>query len=257
MESTNEKRSNKSIIIIILAAVVLIGAGVIIAQCLMFGSASEPHPYLSAGRWAHYDEHIGENLNIRFSEDGEYFYACDCGEPVGDSDIYDSYKYNSKSGVITLSGPEDNKAEAKLVYCDKYYLALVIDGAFTLFENTDCPVVDQPHESAERYVPANAPLLTILAYDAESKSLTVAPYDYDGDAADLFEDAVTKVEFAEQLDFYDVSVKVENDEARVTKSPVMPYKYNLIGEDYSHGYVTFDDEGKVTGAVFYGELIIQ
>jgi hypothetical protein len=257
MNQTNEKRSNKSILIIILAALVLIGAGVIIAQCLLFGSVNEPHPYLSAGDWAHYDEIIGENLNITFGEDGGYFYACDCGEPVGDSDIYDSYKYNSKTGVITLSGPENDKAEAKLVYCDKYYLGLVIDGAFTLFENIDVPVEDQPHESAERYVPANSPLLAVLAFDSENKKLTVAPYDYDGDAAELFEDAITDLEFAEQLDFYDVSVKVENGEARVTKSPVMPYKYNLIGEDYSHGYVTFDDEGRVTGAIFYGELIVQ
>ena len=257
MDTTTQKPNKKPFIIIILLAAVLIGAGVIIAQCLMFGSASEPHPYLSAGRWAHYDEIIGENLNITFGEDGGYFYACDCGEPVGDSDIYDSYKYNSKTGVITLSGPDGEKAEAKLVYCDKYYLALVIDGAFSLFENTDCPVVDQPHESAAHYIPENAPLLAVLAFDSEKRSLTVAPYDYDGDAADLFEDAVTDLDFSEQLDFYDVSVRVENGEASVTKTPVMPYKYNLIGEDYSHGYVTFDDEGRVTGAVFYGELIVQ
>ena len=256
MNSTNEKRSKKSAVIIILAAVVILGAAAIIAQCLIFGG-SDTHLFLCAGDWAHYDENIGENLNITFTEDGEYFYACDCGEPVGDSDLYDSYKYNSKTGVITLSGPENDKAEAKLVYCDKYYLGLVIDGAFTLFENIDVPVEDQPHESAERYVPANSPLLAVLAFDSENKNLTVAPYDYDGDAAELFEDAITDLEFAEQLDFYDVSVTVENDEAKVTKSPVMPYKYNLIGEDYSYGYVTFDDEGRVTGAVFYGELIIH
>lgn len=256
MNPTNSKRSKKSVAIIILAAIVIFGAAAVIVQCLIFGG-SDTHPFLSAGDWSHYDENIGENLNITFTEDGEYFYACDCGEPVGDSDLYDSYKYNAKSGIITLSGPEKDKAEAKLVYCDKNYLCLVIDGAFKLFENTEDPAYDDAHESAERYVPANSPLLTILSFDSENKSLTVAPYNYDGDSADLFKEAITDLEFAEQLDFYDVSVTVENGEARVTKSPVMPHRYSAIGEDYTGGYVTFDDEGRVTGAIFYGELIIQ
>ncbi|MBQ3100100.1 MAG: hypothetical protein IJC50_03835 [Clostridia bacterium] len=257
MNQQNEKRSKRSVIIIILTAVVILGAAAIIAQCLLFGSASDKHPYLSAGDWFRTDETIGENLNITFTEDGEYSYSCDCGEPVGNSDVYDSYKYDAKKGIIKLSGPDGEKSEAKLVYCDQFYLCLVIDGSFTVFKNEKNLPEDQAHESAERYVPANAPLLAVLEFDSENKSLTVAPFNYDGDSRDLFEDAITDLEFSKNLDFYDVSVVEENGEAKVTKSPVMPYKYDLIGEDYTGGYITFDDEGRVTGAIFYGELIIQ
>ncbi len=257
MNSANENRSNNPIIIIILTAVILIGAAVILVQCFMLRGASDTHPYLSAGDWARIDEVTGEGLNITFTEDGEYFYACDCGEPVGNSDLYDSYAYNAKTGVITLSGPDGEKAQAKLIYCNENYLCLVIDGAFTLFDNLNSPAADEVHESALNMIPENAPALSILGFDEDKKGLTVASYNYDGDAPELFKDAVCDLELADRIDFYSVSVTDDNGETRVSKSPVMPYNYAAIGEDHSYGYLTFDDEGKVTGAVFYGETVIE
>ncbi len=257
MNTQNENKSSNPIIIIILTAVILIGAAVILIQCFMLSGASDEHPYLGAGDWSRYDADIGENLNITFTEEGEYFYACDCGEPVGNSDVYDSYAYNAKTGVITLSGPDGEKAEAKLIYCDENYLGLVIDGAFALFHNLNSPAADDPHESAESFIPENAPALSVLGFNEDKKSLTVAPNNYDGDSADSFEDAICNIELADKVDFYSVSVTDDNGEASVSKTPVMPYKYDAIGEDYSYGYVTFDDEGKVTGAIFYGELVIE
>lgn len=252
-----QNKTNKSIIIIILMAVVLLGVGVILVQCYLFAGASDAHPYLSAGDWSRIDEVTGEGLNITFTEDGEYFYACDCGEPVGDSDLYDSYAYNAKTGIITLSGPDGEKAEAKLVYCDDNYLCLVIDQAFELFEDLDSPPAAEPHESALNMLPEASPALAILGFDKEKNTLTVAPGNYDRDAAESFKDAVTELELSERPDFYNVSVIIENGEARVSKSPIMPKSYAAIGEDYTYGYVTFDDEGRVNGAVFYGETVIE
>ena len=53
--------------------------------------------------WLFYDEVSTEHLCLNFGNDGYYSYHCQCGEPVGDSDLYDTYEYDEETNLITLS----------------------------------------------------------------------------------------------------------------------------------------------------------
>ena len=58
-----------------------------------------------------------------------FFYHCECGEPVGDSDCYDKYRYEEDEKLITLYNDyDDSEKEIKVLSYNVLHLLLEIDG---------------------------------------------------------------------------------------------------------------------------------
>lgn len=71
----------------------------------------------------------GDIEHIYFSEDGSYGYYCSCGNPVGNSDAYDSYVYDKETNTIKLINSYGGKGDIiKIKKVDKLTLVLDFDG---------------------------------------------------------------------------------------------------------------------------------
>jgi len=207
------------------------------------------------GDWAYYDHNIGEDILIHFGEDGSYVYRCDCGEPVGNSDIYDSYTYDGEEKTITLMGGSD-RDWIRVLYADDNYLCLEFSDGVVSFRNRDSGIDDSVRECARQYIPSDVILrLSILGYADDS--LTVAPYEYDADAADRWEAMVTTLPAADDIAFTSISITVEDGQEEMLAVTLSESDQANIGEFYTSGFLKLDNHGTVTAVYFYGETIIE
>lgn len=89
--------------------------------------------------WTRETEYDTEYLS--FSADGNFSYYCACGEPVNDSDLCETYTYNSKTKTINLNCFETTDSMIKtfkIIKNDENILELDFDGdirKFTKEEN--------------------------------------------------------------------------------------------------------------------------
>ena len=74
--------------------------------------------------WYHYNEVTGENEKMRFNDDSTFYWGCECGETVGDSDCYEFFDYDKTSSMITLyNGYDDMSMELEVLdYSDDHIL---------------------------------------------------------------------------------------------------------------------------------------
>lgn len=204
--------------------------------------------------WVYYDHNIGEDLLIRFGEDGSYIYRCDCGEPVGDSDIYDSYSYDPQERIITLQGGEETE-QIQVLYVDYNYLCLQFSDDTVTFRNRNTGIDDSVRECARQYIPTDAILcLTVLEYTDDT--LKVAPFEYDADASSLWSDMITTLPVAKDVEFISVSITEEGEKLEMLAVTLPESEYVHVGEYYTGGFLKLDKAGVITGVYFYGELII-
>ena len=88
------------------------------------GRSDERPAFLTAHEWVHYGS--ASNETISFGEDGHFAFYGDEGNPVGNSDLYDRYSYDSESMAIKLKPEGDMKI--KVLRHEKSRLLLDIDG---------------------------------------------------------------------------------------------------------------------------------
>lgn len=121
-----KKRKNIKVLTMILMMVSVI---TFMAGCIgQKESAKDQDWFFVDKEYNCYDETLGENLVIRFGKDGSYSYHCECGEPVGDSDLYEKYTYDEEKGVITILGEDDMSSEIQIVDHTDSELTLKING---------------------------------------------------------------------------------------------------------------------------------
>ena len=63
--------------------------------------------------------------------DGSLSYYCSCGEPVNDSDLIDSYSYDSEQQIITFNTQSKTATmitEVKVIEYDSEHIKLDFDG---------------------------------------------------------------------------------------------------------------------------------
>jgi len=237
----------------VVLVVVAIGATVIISASQK-EQASDECKFLTDGDWAHYDENIGENLIISFNEDYSYYYHCECGEPVGSSDVLERFSYDKKKQKINLYGCDGEKEQIDVIYADEDSLCLKIDGEALTFKNRDSKLDVSLRECAEEYVNEDFLPLSVLSY--KNGKITLAPYDYDGDARDSFADYIFTLKTSDDIKFISVNVKEEQGEETMEVYELTKEDRQYVGEYYTGGFVEINGEGKVSAVVFYGELII-
>ncbi|MGI6279842.1 MAG: hypothetical protein ACOYJS_04695 [Acutalibacteraceae bacterium] len=249
--STEIETKQKRLFIIIVSALVVMA---IVAAAFLLKGASKinANDLLVNAKWTRLNKETLEKIRIVFHENGDYYYHCDCGEPIDDSDIYNKYEYDTTKREITLTGQNSKKDTVKVVYCDEYYLALKFSNDLAIFKNEKSNIYDVLSKSSIEVGDLPVMYVTILSY--ENGKLTVAPYDYDGDAHKSFVDCIYTIDVANDAIFESYSFTYENG-----KEKYEDYKqlgkddYKNIGNYYTVGYVELDKEGKVSAVTFYGK----
>ncbi|MBP3706370.1 MAG: hypothetical protein J6J13_03870 [Clostridia bacterium] len=208
--------------------------------------------FLTDADWGYYDSEISEKINISFYEDGTFFYCCDCGEPVGDSDIYDRYSYNEQKNEIILYACEGSDLYVPVVYCDEFCLVLEIYGEIVDFENYNMKVFEET-EQTKPFLEDHLASITILEYDIENGIITAAPANYDADAKKSFEDKITQLYTVEEPQINYLTVTVENDvQTELIYAKVAEEDYQYIGEYYDVARIKFNADHKIESILFYG-----
>ena len=218
---------------------------------LFFFNKGDNCDFLINADWEYYDQNIGETIGITFTKDGNYFYNCSCGEPIGDSDLYDEYKYNAKKNIITLYGPDDYESEIKILYGDKFYLVLKFPEYTRVFKNEENKIQENFDETTVGLEKETSVLLAVLEF--KNNEIKVAPLNYDGDTKEMFEENIFSIKAAENATFENVTEKFVNGKrTERTQEDLNEKDYQYFGEYYTHGYTVFNDEGLIEKIIFYG-----
>lgn len=122
----------KKKIIIIATIIIILGIGAFLA--LKYHNKKEADKYndklselITKNNWERAGG--GDTERIYFSEDGSYGYYCLCGNPVGNSDLYDSYVYDKETNTIKLINSYGGKSELiKIKEVSELKLVLDFDG---------------------------------------------------------------------------------------------------------------------------------
>ena len=104
----------KKKIIIVAIIIIILGIGAFLA--LKYHNKKEDAKYndklselITQNNWER--DGGGDTEHISFREDGSYAYYCLCGNPVGNSDSYDSYVYDKETNTIKLINSYGGKSE--------------------------------------------------------------------------------------------------------------------------------------------------
>ena len=75
--------------------------------------------------------------HIKFNVDGSFSYYCDCGNPVNDSDLCESYTYNDETKEIKFEcfeTTDEMVTNVKIVNLTDTTIELDFDGEIRIFE---------------------------------------------------------------------------------------------------------------------------
>lgn len=108
-------------------------------------------------------------------------------------------------------------------------------------------------------IPATYSEYYILEMD--KNKLTLAPWDYDGDAKESFKDEIVVKELADHVTYKEVSIystiKNERKKSKVTKKRITRKDLETAIEyDSAYVRVTFDENDKIDSITLWGELTI-
>ncbi len=206
---------------------------------------------------------IGDSQVISFREDGSFSNWCHCGSPVGDGDLVEKYYYREEEKEIVLLGENGSGHELEviqIIYTDDFYLVVDAWDEVVTYENENAPVIDTENEEVldELFMnydgrdEVSKPCVTILGY--ENNEITITQYNYDADAKDNYE--LWTVKCVEEIVFDTYSLTEINGVEEVEYSKLAESDYEFIGEHYTNGYLTFNDEGQVVRVSFYGKTAV-
>lgn len=223
-------------------------------------SSSESHPeFLTAHEWIYYtycDE------TISFGEDGSYTYHCACGNPVGDSDLYETYKYDPDTSDITLS-PKGSDSSIKVLRYDKSRLLLEFnDGVKEFFDSGDTQASNVHPDmdyDPDNYIYGFSSYLAVLEKNGDN--LTTAPAGYDGDYPE-YDAYILEEKLSDDAEFYQWDLTItqtdEGEQPDSTYSKLSSQQVeNMLDGGPSVGYVWYNDNAEIEKIVFYGRTVIQ
>lgn len=223
---------------------------------------------LIEGDWNHYNSTVLEKEGISFSKDKEFMYCCSCGEPVGNSDLYDIYSYDGE-GKITLKasyedGPEDVPVD--ILYIDDMTLLLNMENDIVEFYNEDkmpnCLHISYEDNCEEclAYLDGYDGYSTIL--NISNEGIEIAPANYDGDTDDLFKDYKRIIKTTDDVKFYSLSAEssFKNEERvshecsyiELTKEEVI----TMLEDSNGSALIWYNKDGQITKMIFYGTTAV-
>ena len=210
--------------------------------------------FLTHANWEGTDEQCTNTITFR--EDGGFSNSCACGEPVGDADLAEEYRYRASDRTVHLLDFEGNVLEeGKILFVDDMYLVIHIWDEIFVYKNSDadCPEADPSALAYTGTEELTKPFVSVLDY--QDNLFTVSTYVYDGDSADSFE--VYPLNVSENATFSDVSVTIESGNATSTVTKLTKSDVESGIEFFHSAYLDFNNQGEVVNVIFYGETTIM
>lgn len=207
----------------------------------------------SAEYWWFYDEVTGEHEKMSFHEDFTFYWGCECGEPIGDSDLYELYDYDKENQIIKLyNSYDDTSMEMKVLDYSDYHLLLEQNGEIKdyICENSGISIDD-----SEEYL-AGYNMYTFIMEGSAEKAV-LGPFNYDGDI-DYPENAFKAYDIAEDIIFYDFQVTKCIDDAGESCEKVyeeLSREDGLERLNSGSGFIWFNSDMEIEKITYYGELI--
>ena len=144
--------------------------------------------------------------------------------------------------------------DENLLYQDNCYLVEKGENGVSVSVEVIASCIPSVYDAVKEEIDVtNMPCLAILNY--KDGILTVSSFNYDGDAKDEFK--LWKLDADDNITFKSISVTDTNGDISIENTVLPKEEYKYIGEHYTYGYFRFNDIGKVTKVIFYGENIIE
>lgn len=223
------------------------------------GSASAKDvEFLTASEyWYHYDEVTGESEKMSFHDDFTFYWGCECGEPIGDSDCYELFDYDEETSIIKLYNEyDDMEMELEVLDYSDYHLLLKIDGEIKdyTYSDSDLEVVD-----SEKYMDGYSGEFALV--DGDITEVVLGPYDYDGDEV-YPENAIRSYPLAENFEASALSefTKIKNGEVVENTVDYQEFDAEEAVANMEYGgyvFVWFNDNMEVSKILFYGATIAE
>lgn len=241
----------------------------VLSGCKDSASKNKPNEkkLLTEGDWVHYNSTTCEEENIIFNKDNEYLYFCSCGEPVGNSDVYDTYSYDGDGKITLKASYEDGPEEipVNILYIDDMTLLIDLRDDIVEFYNSkkmsNClhTGYEETCDDCIYYLDGYDGYSTILKMS--DSELEIAPANYDGDTDDLFKDYKRTVTVPDDAKFYDLTANssFKNEErinhecsfTELTKDEVT----TMLEDSSSSALLWYNNDGQITKVIFYGTLV--
>ena len=218
-------------------------------------------PFAEA-EWEFYNEKTGEEDIIYFEEDGSFSYHCACGEPIGDSDVYDSYRYDEEQLLITLYNDyDDSEKEIRLIFYNAIHLLLEIDGVIRDFSiiGTDTSS-NFWFEQAESYLAGYELRRTLTKFTEDGVVLAAINYDLDMQAP---KNTLEEWKLAENVCFFELDIfsvwTVEKDGYEMEQSYDVSFTEigkmdveDMMENGGASGYLWLNEEMEIEKVVIFG-----
>lgn len=232
-----------------------------------FKIVDETYKILVNGEWKHYDSNLGENLCISFLKNGEFYYHCECGEPVGDSDCYDKYEYK-KGGKLRIYMSEDknDNKEIKILHYNDKCLNIELDGENIEFynakksDNTFVHMYMYGCEKCNKELEKYSGYDSVISIDKKSNEMIVAPFDYEKGKDD--KGYLRFVKLADNVQIYKLDIASETDDAGNLKEHKCSYKKvddkdieKTIDTFSKCALITYNKNAEVDKVIFYKEKL--
>lgn len=196
---------------------------------------------------------------LHFHKDGGFAYYEACGNPVGNSDCYETYSYDEEAEIVTAHGYDDSVEDMKIAvlrYTDDSLL-VSIDGVIKEFyEDNEVPsLIGDMYEKVEGYSAYMA------IGDIHDGMIETAPSDFDADAGGL--ELVRKEKLSDTAVFYWLYEEIIHQEGEESDEITTEFT-ELKREEVAHsednsfnsGYIWYDENLQITKIVYYGSLEI-
>ena len=256
------RKRNHFLVSVLLMSTIILGTG------SLWGCSSPEEPSdkmpaeLVDKTWYFYDEFSAEHLCLTLGSDNAFSYHCQCGEPVGDSDIYDQYTYDEEKEIIILSNDsEDETKEVKVLGYNEYHLLLEIDGEIKDFGLVEMDIPSNFYAfEGDKYFKDYESLCTVV--NIEDGKLIYAPLDYDPEGL-YAEGPFEEFELAQDYSISEVIVRSYNsiqaeqeyEEFYNVTETAHTEDVNEYMENRGSGmaFLWFNDNMQVEKIVFHGE----
>lgn len=238
-------------------------AAVIFSSFLLNGcekgtASTKDVEFLTASEyWYHYDEVTGESEKMSFHDDFTFYWGCECGEPIGDSDCYELYDYDKETSIIKFYNDyDDMQMELEVLDYSDYHLLLKIDGEIKnyTYSNSDLEVVD-----SEKYMDGYSGEFAVI--DGSTEEIVLGPYDYDGDVV-YPENAIRTYPLAENVEVSTLFEFTKIKDGEMVENTVDYQEIDVeeaaMNMEYGgYVFVWFNDNMEVSRILFYGATIAE
>ena len=194
---------------------------------------------------------------LHFQEDGTFSYYEACGNPVGNSDCYETYSYDEDKGIVTAYGCDDSVEDLEIVvlrYTEESLL-VSIDGAIKAFY-TDNEVPSPIGDTLDKVEGYSA---YMAIGNIKDGMIETAPANIDVDAGGL--ELVREEKLSETALFYSLYEQITHLEGEApdkinTEFTELKREDVVQSEDnsFNYGYVWYNEDLEITKIVYYGLL---